>query len=116
VFGGFLITFVPQFFLGNAGMPRRYYSYPSEFQWLNVVSTVGAFIIGVGLILTLVNLVVAVRYGARAGSNPWGSRSFEWSTSSPPPTENFTTPPVITRGPYDYDLNAEEADARVGAG
>ena len=68
---------MPQFFLGNAGMPRRYYSYPPEFQWLHVVSTLGLYLISAGLIVTLVNLLVALRYGARAGSNPWGSRSFE---------------------------------------
>jgi cytochrome c oxidase subunit 1 len=116
VFLGFLITFVPQFFLGNAGMPRRYYSYPSSYQWLHVVSTVGAYLIGVGIVVTLVNLLVALRYGARADKNPWGSRSFEWSAPSPPPKHNFLTPPVINRGPYDYELTVGEADARTGAG
>jgi cytochrome c oxidase subunit 1 len=113
VFFGFTLTFIPQFLLGNMGMPRRYYSYPVRYQWLNVLSTGGAFLLAGGLCLTLVNLLVALRYGERAGPNPWGSRSFEWETPSPPPTHNFLAPPVIDRGPYDYQLTEEEAHART---
>lgn len=115
VFGGFLLTFIPQFLLGNWGMPRRYYSYPTHYQWLNVVSTVGAYVIGGGILLTLVNLLVALRYGERSGPNPWSSRSFEWTVPSPPPKHNFPAPPVIDRGPYDYDLSEGEANARTSA-
>jgi cytochrome c oxidase subunit I len=113
VFLGFLLTFVPQFWLGNMGMPRRYYSYPPEYQWLNVISTCGAYLLAGGLLLTLVNLLVALRWGARAGRNPWRSRSFEWETPSPPPKHNFLAPPVIDRGPYDYELTEDEANART---
>jgi cytochrome c oxidase subunit 1 len=102
VFTGFFFTFMPQFLLGNAGMPRRYYSYPERYQWLNVLSTGGASILSFGLILTLVYLGVALFRGPRAGHNPWGSRSYEWLTSSPPPPENFHEPPVFERGPYDF--------------
>src|SRR6185436_10211641 len=93
VFCGFLLTFVPQFFLGNAGMPRRYYSYPERFQWLNVLSTGGAFLLAAGLVLTLVNLAIALRWGPRADANPWHSRTLEWFTRSPPPQHNFTRLP-----------------------
>jgi cytochrome c oxidase subunit 1 len=102
VFMGFNLTFVPQFLLGNAGMPRRYYSYPERFQALNVLSTGGAFLLGAGLLLTLVYLLVALRHGPRAPANPWGSMGYEWTTPSPPPEHNFPSPPVMTRGPYDY--------------
>ena len=68
------------------GMPRRYYSYPAEYQWLNVLSTGGAYLLAGGLGLTFVNLLVALRWGPPAGRNPWRSRSFEWETPSPPPT------------------------------
>jgi len=102
VFMGFLGTFVPQFLLGNAGMPRRYYDYPPEYQALHVLSTMGSWALGGGLLLTAVYLVAALRGGRRAGTNPWGSRSFEWDTPSPPPQHNFTEQPVIARGPYDY--------------
>jgi cytochrome c oxidase subunit I len=115
VFGGFLLTFVPQFLLGNAGMPRRYYSYPAQYQWLNVLSTGGSYLLAGALVLTLVNLLVALRWGKRASSNPWSSRSFERMTPPLPPKHNFPTTPIISRGPYDYHLTDEEAHARVSA-
>ena len=65
------------------------------------------------LLLTLVNLLVALRFGQRAGPNPWGSRSFEWEAPSPPPEHNFLAPPIIDRGPYDYQLSEEDAHART---
>ncbi len=102
IFMGFNLTFVPQFLLGNMGMPRRYYSYPDRFQALNVLSTGGAFLLGTGLLLTVIYLLAALRYGPRAPANPWGSRGYEWMTPSPPPKHNFAEPPVMTRGPYDY--------------
>ena len=115
VFIGFVLTFFPQFLLGNMGMPRRYYSYPERFQWLNVLSTGGAYLLAGALTLALLNLLVALRWGERAGPSPWCSRSFEWETSSPPPVHNFESPPVVDRGPYDYELTDEEAHARTHA-
>jgi cytochrome c oxidase subunit 1 len=103
VFTGFFFTFMPQFLLGNAGMPRRYYSYPEQYQWLNVLSTGGASILAGGLLLTAVYLAYALIWGPRASSNPWESRSYEWLSASPPPTHNFVTQPDMQRGPYDYD-------------
>jgi len=113
VFMGFLLTFIPQFWLGNMGMPRRYYSYPAQYQFLNVLSTGGAYLLGGGLLLSLVNLAVALRWGERAGRNPWGSRTYEWDAPSPPLKHNFPEPPVIDRGPYAYELSEEEAHART---
>jgi cytochrome c oxidase subunit 1 len=113
VFFGFLLTFIPQFLLGNAGMPRRYYSYPERYQWLNVISTAGAFLLAGSLLLTLINLLVALRFGRRAPANPWSSRSFEWSVPSPPPVHNFAEPPLIQRGPYAYELSEEDARVRA---
>lgn len=109
VISGFFFTFTPQFLLGNMGMPRRYYSYPERFQWLNVMSTAGATILALGLLLTLAYLIVAAFRGPRAGRNPWDSRSYEWWTQSPPTTHNFDRAPIVRRGPYDYHLPAEEA-------
>lgn len=106
---GFLVTFFPQFLLGNGGMPRRYYDYPQRFQLLNVVSTVGSWFLSLGILGAGVNLAVAVFSGQRSGPNPWGSRSFEWRTLSPPPTANFTQPLVIQPGAYGYaDASADE--------
>jgi cytochrome c oxidase subunit 1 len=102
VFMGFLGTFVPQFLLGNAGMPRRYYAYPPEYQTLHVISTVGSWALAGGLLLILFYLLRALRWGARSESNPWGSRGYEWNTPSPPPPHNFEVTPVITHAPHDY--------------
>jgi cytochrome c oxidase subunit 1 len=115
VFAGFLLTFIPQFLLGNAGMPRRWYSYPPQFQWLNALSTGGAWLLGFGIVLAIVNLLVALRWGRPAPRNPWHSRSFEWLTASPPPKHNFAVTPVFDRGSYDYEMSEEEARARAPA-
>ena len=102
IFIGFNLTFFPQFLLGYLGMPRRYWSYPPEFQVLNVLSTAGASILGAGYVLPLIYFLWSLKYGPRAGDNPWGAAGLEWETTSPPPTENFDVPPVVTGGPYDF--------------
>jgi cytochrome c oxidase subunit 1 len=102
VFVGFNLTFLPQFLLGYLGMPRRYYAYPPEFQVLNVMSSAGASILGVGYILPLIYLIWSMRYGPRATANPWPSTGLEWRTPSPPPTHNFETTPVVTWGAYEF--------------
>ncbi|HSF41766.1 MAG TPA: cytochrome c oxidase subunit I [Thermoanaerobaculia bacterium] len=111
VFVGFNLTFLPQFVLGYLGMPRRYWSYPEEFQVLNVLSSAGASILGVGVLLPLGYFIWSMRYGKRSGDNPWGAVGLEWDTASPPPTENFYTLPVVTHGPYEY--NREEVHNRL---
>ncbi len=103
---GFFFTFMPQFLLGNAGVPRRYHSYPPEFQWLNVLSTAGASVLAMGLVFTLIYLIFACFKGPRAGANPWNSRCFEWRVPSPPPKHNFVGDPDVQPGPYAY--SAEE--------
>jgi cytochrome c oxidase subunit 1 len=101
---GFIFTFTPQFLLGNAGMPRRYFTYPAEYQWLNVMSTAGATILAAGFTITLAYLLYAIFRGPRAERNPWGSRGYEWLAPTPPPVHNFDEPLAIERGPYDYHL------------
>jgi cytochrome c oxidase subunit 1 len=102
IFIGFNVTFFPQFILGYLGMPRRYHSYPPEFQVLNVMSSAGATILGIGYLIPLVYFIWSMRYGPRATSNPWGATGLEWQTTSPPPTENFEHQPVVTAPPYTY--------------
>jgi cytochrome c oxidase subunit 1 len=102
IFGGFNLTFFPQFVLGYLGMPRRYHTYPDEFQVLNVMSTAGASILGLGYLLPLAYLLWSLRYGRPAGDNPWDSTGLEWSTTSPPPKHNFPVTPVVTEEAYNY--------------
>ncbi len=102
IFIGFNLTFFPQFVLGYLGMPRRYAVYPAEFQVLNVMSSAGASILGVGYLIPLVYLIWSMRYGPPAGPNPWGAKGLEWTTPSPPPTENFEEIPIVTEDAYNY--------------
>jgi cytochrome c oxidase subunit 1 len=104
VFIGFILTFSPQFVLGYLGMPRRYHAYAQEFQVLNVLSTAGASILAVGYLLPLIYLIWSLRYGKKAGDNPWDATGLEWQSPSPPPPDNFAEPPVVTCGPYEYSL------------
>lgn len=99
---GFIVTFVPQFLLGNHGMPRRYFDYPDEMHHLNAISTVGSWILGAALLLCFLSLLWALKWGERSPANPYGSASFEWRTQCPPPHHNFDDTPPFEHGPYDY--------------
>jgi cytochrome c oxidase subunit 1 len=104
VFIGFHLTFFPQFILGYLGMPRRYHAYPPEFQVLNVMSSAGASILGVGYLIPMIYLIWSLKYGPLASANPWGATGLEWQTPSPPPTDNFTETPIVTEEPYHYSI------------
>ncbi|ETX29044.1 cytochrome c oxidase subunit I [Roseivivax isoporae] len=114
MFVGFNFTFFPQFILGYMGMPRRYHSYPPEFEMWNVLSSAGAVILAVAYLMPFVYFGVSVLRGPRAGDNPWQARGLEWQTASPPPRENFGRLPTVTGGPYDYHAQGEEPHAREG--
>ena len=98
-FIGFHTTFLVQHWLGNEGMPRRYADYlPTDgFTTLNVVSSIGAFILGISMLPFLYNVFKSARYGVVVhADDPWGhGNSLEWATSCPPPRHNFTTLPRI---------------------
>lgn len=115
IFFGFNLTFFPQFVLGYLGMPRRYHAYPEEWQILNVMSSAGASILGVGYLLPLGYLAWSLRYGARAASNPWNAHGLEWETESPPTTHNFAETPTVDGDVYDYDPTEPEFDTEVEA-
>ncbi|WP_437711946.1 cytochrome c oxidase subunit I [Sorangium sp. So ce448] len=107
IFIGFNVTFFSQFVLGSRGMPRRYYNYLDQFQPLHAFSTVGSWILGLGFLLMFIGFIRSLRSGAPAPANPWGGLSLEWTTASPPITENFVRTPVVTKGAYDF--NTENA-------
>ena len=102
VFVGFNITFMTQFVLRTRGMPRRYYNYLDQYQPLHFYSTFGSWILALGFLIMAVYLIYSLFKGPKAEANPWGGLTLEWTTSSPPPTENFAETPILTHGPYDY--------------
>lgn len=116
VFIGFNLTFFPQFILGYMGMPRRYASYPEELQVLNIFSTAGASVLGVGFLMPVIYFTHSLFYGKKAGDNPWMLPGLEWRTASPPITENFETTPVVTWEAYEFGeengLDLDEAKRR----
>ena len=97
VFVGFNLAFLPMHWTGLMGMPRRIYTYPADMGWttLNLVTTVGSFILAVGILLLLINVWTSLRRGVIAGPNPWDAPTLEWATSSPPPPYNFAVIPVV---------------------
>lgn len=104
---GFNATFVPQFLLGNAGMPRRYYDYPDKWTPLHVLSTGGASLLAFAFVMMAIYLLVSLKHGKIAGPNPWGSRGYEWNTLSPPPKHNFTAAPKFDIDVHDYTFPVE---------
>ncbi|MDQ8181078.1 cytochrome c oxidase subunit I [Pelagicoccus sp. SDUM812005] len=108
VFLGFNLTFMPQFVLGYLGMPRRYHIYAEQFQLLNLCSSAGAVILGLGYLLPLCYLLHSLFCGKPAGSNPWSATGLEWQTASPPPEHNFNGRPSSPGEPYRYDRMGKE--------
>ena len=99
---GFNVLYFPMLVMGLLGMPRRYHDYLPEFQIYHQISTVGSWILATGIILMVVNLIIAARRGEKAPDNPWGSSTLEWQTTSPPPQLNFAQFPENPGNPYDY--------------
>ena len=102
IFLGFNVTFFPQFIAGAQGMPRRYYDYLPEFTTLNQISTYGSWMISLGFLFSAFYLGRALMSGPKAGDNPWGAKTLEWQSPSPPPMENFHQTPVVNEGFYEY--------------
>ena len=103
IFAGFNLTFFPQFILGYLGMPRRYPSYPPEWQVFHVLSSAGASVLAVGYFLPFCYLLWSFFFGRPAPQNPWQASGLEWThTSSPPIRTNFEEIPIVTTEAYDY--------------
>ena len=113
---GFLVTFMPMYMLGFLGMPRRVYTYDADLGWntLNLISSIGGYIIAVSILIFLYNFVTSLRSGEVAGNDPWRGWTLEWATTSPPPHGNFTSLPVVHSERPLYDLEQEEAAAAEG--
>ena len=96
-FIGFNVTFFPMHYLGLMGMPRRVYTYPASMGWgdWNLLATVGAYLIGVSVLLFILNVAKSLRAGEIAGDNPWDAPDLEWSVASPPPPYNFVDIPLV---------------------
>jgi cytochrome c oxidase subunit 1 len=109
VFLGFQLAFFPMHWSGMLGMPRRVYTYPPGLglELPNLLSTIGAFVVGLAVLLFVVNAVLSLYRGAIAGPNPWGAASLEWLTSSPPPVYNFEHIPVVESDTPLWDAEGE---------
>ena len=116
---GFVVTFMPMYALGPLGMPRRVYTYASDVGWntLNLISSLGAYVIAAAVLVFVFNLVRSVRSGEVAGDNPWRAWTLEWATTSPPPPGNFVAlPPIHSDMPL-WDLeHREEGEDAPGSG
>ena len=116
LFIGFNLTFFPQHDLGLRGMPRRIETYDSHLGWnfLNLLSSLGAYIAGLGVVVSVVNFFHSYRRGELAGDNPWDGQTLEWACSSPPPEHNFEAlPPIRSERPV-WDANHPDMLTKVG--
>ena len=101
---GFNTLYFPMFIMGYMGMPRRYYDYLPEYKIYHIISTVGSWILILGILILIFNLLKALLSKERTTEiNPWGGTTLEWTVPSPPPLENFDEIPTVTHGPYYRD-------------
>jgi len=109
-FIGFNITFLPMHQLGLQGMNRRIALYDPQFQTLNIVCTIGSYILALSSFPFIFNILWSLYKGEKAARNPWRALTLEWQTASPPIIENFEEAPVLWAGPYDYGIDTESVD------
>ncbi|HEX5368013.1 MAG TPA: cytochrome c oxidase subunit I [Dehalococcoidia bacterium] len=98
IFVGFNLTFFPQHIVGLMGMPRRIYTYPADLGWTayNMASTIGSFILALGILVFVIDYILSLQHGELAGDDPWGANTLEWATTSPPAEYNFAKIPIVT--------------------
>ena len=102
-------------FLGLQGMPRRYYDYLPRYETGNFLAGFGGYLIAVGIILMLYNLIRSIRQGKPATADPWGGTTLEWSVPSPPPLHNFIDEPKVKDYPYDFSEVIQRARQKSNA-
>jgi cytochrome c oxidase subunit I len=119
MFVGFNLTFLVQHSAGLSGMPRRIYDYPDSAGWegFNLASTIGSFLLGIGVLITVVNVLQSIKKGKVAGNDPWKGNTLEWFTQSPPPENNFDVVPRVRSVEPMKDIRRElhEAERRAGS-
>jgi cytochrome c oxidase subunit I+III len=113
-FLGTALTFFPMHILGLIGMPRRDYTYPPDMGWtgLNLLETIGSYLLAAGLLMIVANLAVSLFRGVRVGADPWGGDTLEWSIPSPPPPYNYAVIPKVSSPYAMWDREDREEDAR----
>jgi cytochrome c oxidase subunit 1 len=111
MFVGFNTTFLVQHSAGLSGMPRRIYDYDESLGvgTYNLISTIGAFILGVGVLVTVINVLWSIKNGRKAGNDPWQGNTLEWFTTSPPPPNNFDVVPRVRSVEPMKDIRREVA-------
>src|SRR4051812_15447176 len=118
MFIGFQVTFLIQHSVGMSGMPRRVYAYPdmNHLALYNLISTIGSYILGIGVVLTCINVVWAVKHGRKAGNDPWKANTLEWFVQSPPPENNFDVVPRVRSVEPMKDIRREAQRSAEPAG
>ena len=118
MFVGFNLTFLVQHSAGLSGMPRRIYDYPEGAGWAgyNLVSTIGSFLLGIGVLITVINVLHSMKHGKKAGNDPWKGNTLEWFTTSPPPENNFDVVPRVRSVEPMKDIRREVQQAGAPAG
>jgi len=118
MFVGFNMTFLVQHSAGLSGMPRRIYDYPESAGWwgFNLISTIGSFMLGIGVLLTVINVIRSIKHGKIAGNDPWKGNTLEWFTQSPPPENNFDVIPRVRSVEPMKDIRREVKKAGEPAG
>ena len=118
MFVGFNLTFLIQHSAGLSGMPRRIYDYPEGAGWegYNLVSTIGSFLLGIGVLITVINVLRSIKHGKRAGNDPWKGNTLEWFTTSPPPENNFDVVPRVRSVEPMKDIRREVQKAGEAGG
>jgi cytochrome c oxidase subunit I len=118
MFVGFNLTFLVQHSAGLSGMPRRIYDYPEEAGWwgYNLASTIGSYLLGLGVLITVINVIRSLKVGQKAGNDPWKGNTLEWFTSSPPPENNFDVVPRVRSLEPMKDIRREVKKAGEPAG